>query len=84
MVALAGALLAGRPAPSVASSAPHWESVDIPLDCSGCHIGHVAADGALTVVEGSVNLCQSCHNAAGSAPDVAVHDVEEVVDVVRL
>ncbi len=59
-------LLAAAVAPR-ASHPPHWLSQATTTDCSSCHIPHNALGGDLNTAANNVNLCQSCHNAAGSA-----------------
>ncbi len=56
------ALVAAAPAAAFATDPPHDEGAN----CAGCHFGHNAPGGSLTVASGIANLCQSCHSPVGA------------------
>jgi len=51
--------------PTYALDPPHNSTNSI--ECSSCHTLHNAPGGAITVVAGNANLCQSCHMVGGQA-----------------
>jgi hypothetical protein len=59
---------------------PHWASTSIDISCTTqCHTLHHAPGGALNSSASNVNLCQSCHNPAGLAGDLALNSVDAAV-----
>jgi len=49
------------------------------IECSSCHVLHVAPGGALTLVEGNANLCMSCHLVGGMATALPFVDADQAV-----
>lgn len=67
--------------PLAAQDPPHWVGTEITIDCtSQCHVAHHAGPGVgLTQGESNVNLCLSCHNAAGLAQDFPLTIADQAV-----
>lgn len=63
---------------ALAVDPPHWTSAKDLIDCeTSCHDPHTALGGTLTQSAGNVNLCQSCHNAAGLASTEAINNSDK-------
>lgn len=71
-LALAGALWPQDP--------PHWASTSLGIDCtSQCHVLHQSLGDNLTSAASNANLCQSCHNPAGLASDLAISNADKAI-----
>ena len=69
---------------SAAADPPHSSSTTITSDCTTpCHVTHHAAGVGLTTSASNVNLCQSCHNPAGSAGNLPINSSDAAVAGVR-
>jgi len=63
-----------------AQGPPHWASVGIPIDCtSQCHTLHHSLGDNLTSAATNSNLCLSCHNPSGLAPDLPISNADKAV-----
>ncbi len=50
------------------------------IECDACHTIHNAPGAHYTTIQGSINLCQSCHNPLGVLP-VSTHSPAGVGDI---
>lgn len=74
---VAGLVLAGALWPQ---DPPHWASTSVDIDCtSQCHVPHQSLGDNLTSAASNANLCQSCHNPAGLASDLAISNAHKAI-----